>query len=1139
MNEPSARRSFFAFTVERRVAVAMVFLAVCVFGSVGLQRLPVNLLPDVSYPTVTVRTEYPGAGPRDIEERISERVEELVSVAPGVRRVYSVSRPGVSDVVLEFAWGTPMVFAVQEVRERLDRFFPPAGAGRPLVLRYDPALDPVLTLGLSAEQDHDLIALRNYADLELEERLAQVEGVAAVSLRGGDEEEIRVSVDDQALTAKGLDIAAVAARIGAENMNAASGVVEEGRTEFLVRTLNEYRDLQEIGDTIVARRGETSIRLREVARVERLPREPEVISRVGGRPCVLLDVRKEADANIVDLCRRVRELVFGTEAQQRAVAAGRHLEPLAADVEAEPLQRQAALRQRAAMTDFLAFELRRQGMGIALLSDQSTFIQQAVDDVLGNAIQGGILAILVILLFLRRLPPTAIMAVSIPISLLATFAPMFLSDIDLNIMSLGGLALGVGMLVDNSIVVLESIVREREAGADRRTAAVRGTSRVAGAVIASTLTTVAVFAPIVFVEGLAGQIFRDQALTVVYALLLSLLVALFLVPMLASLRMPAATPAPGALGRGPAWIVGDRPRGRGFPAALGWLAFAGLLPLRAVGFLLTWLLALALLVVGGGVRLLLRGLGVLFRPVGALFQAAYDRAERAYPAVLGLALRRRGLVLTAALLLLAAAGWRGAGLGTTILPDVHQGEFWLEAFLSRASTVRNTDEVATALERRIAALPEVERTFVASGTDPEELNDSEQGKHSARIQVRLRPAPNRAEQEERTRDAIAAIVRTEPAVLSHRFAVSSVLQFRATVVIELVGHDLVDLRRACDEVTAALAAIPDLRDARATLQRGNPELSIRLDRDRLAALGIEAEVIARQLRAKVQGEVPTLFAEREKKIDLRVRMAKEELATEAALRALNVNPQGYPEIPLSTVAEITRREGPSEIRHLGSVRGAEVTADVQGFDLGRAQLRAEAALAGLDLPQGVEARLGGQKRDMEQSRQSLLLALGLAVFLVYVVMASQFESIVQPLVLMASVPLALIGVVLGLELSGLEVSVIAFLGGIVLAGIVVNNAIVLIDQVNQLRAEGMPKAAAIVEGGRRRLRPVLMTTLTTLLGLLPQTGWLVGVPFLGGGSEGLELRAPLAVVVIAGLASSTLLTLVVVPVVYSLADRRP
>jgi HAE1 family hydrophobic/amphiphilic exporter-1 len=1111
-------RSLFDCTATRPVAISMAIIAAMVFGTVGLWKLPVDLLPDVSYPTLTVRTEYPGATPQDVEERVSDRVQEAVAVVPGVRRTISISRPGISDVLLQFHWGKRMEFAASDVRERLDRVFLPREARAPLVLRYDPSLDPVLTLGLSG--DKSLVELRRIAEELIELELGEIPGVAAVKLRGGDEEEIRIAIDEQALAAHGLDVQLVAQRLQIENLNAESGKLEEGKTEYLVRALNEFQSLRDIEETILERRGGFSIRVKDVARVRRVPQDKQVVSRVDGRPCVLIDVYREAGKNIVDLCARVRTRTFGTPAQQRYVEAGRHLrQPAAATDDAgdppgqdrQKAERDAQFRaaaERRQMTDFLQFEARQAGAGLDLLQDQSTFIQASIADVKSDAVVGGLLAIFVLFLFLRRFATTLILAALIPVSLLITFAPMYIAGVSLNVMSLGGLALGVGNLTDNAIVILESITRLREGGMPRVRAAVLGTARVAGAVTASTLTTVAVFLPIVFVEGVSGQLFRDQALAVVFSQVISLVVALFGVPMLIAAgggRRGVLAPAPPA-----------SRAGRAVQALASW-------PLRAV---------LALAVAAGAV------LQALLRPAVAVFDFVWRRVERGYPGLLAGALRQRLVTLGAVGALVAFTASRVDDLGNEAMPDVHQGEFYVDAFLPRDSAVERTDAVLAPLERKIAALPGVRKTFVAVGVERDELNDSDQGEHSARILVRLEPDPDRARQEQRLREQIRALLDAEPQVLTYRFARPSLLSFGSALSVEVLGFELTALRQAALAVENALRAVPGLRDVRSTLQRGNTEVSVSFDRERTMALNLDTAALTRILQTKVQGDVPTRFSERDRKIDIRVRIDPSELDSYHRLLQLNVNPAGQPPIPLESVASLQRVEGPSEIRRIGSLRGAEVQATHAGLDRGRTERLVEEALAGTLLPRGVEVRIGGDREETERSEASLRLALLLALFLVYVVLSSQFESLLQPLIIMVSVPLALVGVVPVLELLAIPISVIVLLGAIVLAGIVVNNAIILIDQINQLRAQGLAKRAAILEGARSRLRPVVMTMLSTVLGLLPLTGWLSRLPLVGGDAEGLELRAPLAITVLTGLLISTLLTLVVVPVLYSLTDRR-
>ncbi len=1062
--------SFFSFTTTRPVAVSMVVLAAVVFGLVGLSKLPINLLPDIAYPTVTIRTEYPGSSPEDVEERVSERIQDQVSVVQGVRRVTSISRAEVSDVVLEFTWGTQMVFAISDIRERLDRVRLPEDAERPLVLRYDPSLDPVLTLGLSG--DADPVELRRMAEEDIERELSKIEGVAAVKVRGGDEEEIRITIDEAALDVFGIDVATLAQRLTDENVNTAAGTIEEGKTEFLVRTLGEFQNLEEVADVIVDRRNDGMIRLRDVARITREPKEKEVISRVNGTPCVLIDVYKEARANIVSLAGDVRDRVFGTAPQRAYVAKlaePKPDKPAAEEKKGDWENEFAKKRRHRMMTDFLTHQLTPFGVRLDMLQDQSQFIETSIDEVQSSAFMGGLFAILVIFLFLRRFSTTVILATSIPISIAASFAPIFISDITLNVMSLGGLALGVGMLVDNSIVVLESITRSREAGLGIRAAAVQGVSRVASAVTASTLTTIAVFFPIVFVEGMAGQLFRDQSLTVVYSLLMSLLVALFVIPMLASRGRDKDVTAPATA------------------------------------------------------------------QAGKLFAAT----ERVYERMLRGALRFRWAIVLIAVGLLALAGRQVTTLGNELLPEVSQGELYVDVFLPRDATVERTDEVVGPIEKTVATMPEVERTFLAVGVDKQELNSSEEGEHSARILVSLKPTSDLQASEESLREKVRATIRAIPEVQSFRFSRPSVLSFSAPLAVEILGRDLRALREVSQSVEESIRrSVPGVRDVRSTLQRGNPEIVLRLDREKMSALGIDSGRVTDILRSKVQGDVPTRYAERERKIDMRVSMDKHDLGTVRHLLDVNVNPAGVPVIPLASIADVQRLEGPSEIRRIGDVRGAEVHATVIGFDLGSTQERIERALANVPRPTGIDVRVGGQKADMDASLDSLTMALLLAVFLVYVVMASQFESLLQPLMILCSLPLAFVGVIFLLGVLDVPISVVVLLGAIVLAGIVVNNAIILVDQINRLHRDGADKMQAIVEGARIRLRPVLMTTLTTVLGLLPLTGWLQQLPVVGGTGEGLELRAPLAITVVAGLTSSTLLTLIVIPVVYSIVGRR-
>ena len=520
------------FTTDRPVAVLMVFLAAVVFGYFSLGQLPVTLMPEMSYPTLTVRTEYPGAAPEEVENDISRPIEEALGVVGGLNEISSISRAGVSDVVLEFVWGTPMVDAIQNTLEKLDLVYLPREAEKPLLLHYDPSLDPVMELSLSGSSssikyrgDEGLRRLRRIAELQVKRLIEPVKGVAAARVRGGLEEEIHVLIDEAKLQRVNLSIGQVLSRLRAENINAAGGRIREGGAEYMIRTINEYQTLEEIADTIVFRREGREIRVKDLGQVIHGQRDREMLTHTDGAESVQIDIYKEADANMVAVAKRVIALVG------EVPTSGKKKD----DKTKSPRELQREKMKKLFRGPTLAGKLFNEEQAkLRVVADRSVFIDNSIKEVVNTAIVGGILAVIVLLLFLRDIRTTAIIALSIPISIFVTFAPLNLLNVSLNIMSLGGLAMGIGMLVDSSIVVLESIYRCREEGDSTRSAAIRGTTEVRGAVIASTLTSICVFFPMVFVEGLAGQVFSDLGLTVVTSLVAALIVAVLFIPMLAS-----------------------------------------------------------------------------------------------------------------------------------------------------------------------------------------------------------------------------------------------------------------------------------------------------------------------------------------------------------------------------------------------------------------------------------------------------------------------------------------------------------------------------------------------------------------------------------------------------------------------------
>jgi HAE1 family hydrophobic/amphiphilic exporter-1 len=1056
------------FSLGRRVTVSMCAVALVVFGWVAFGRLPINLLPELSYPSLTVETRFPGAAPGEVEVLVSRPVEEAVGVVAGVQRLVSVSRPGLSQVTLEFGWGRNMDFASMDVREKLDRVILPRETSKPVVLRFDPANDPVQRLYLAG--GGSLYRLRYLADEVVKKDLESTDGVAAIKVNGGYEEEIQVRVDQGKLALLGLTIEDVNRRLLQENINQAGGSLYESEARYLVRARNEFRSLEDILDTVVLARDGRNVTMRDVARVERTHKQREVITRFDGREAVELAVYKEGDANTVAVARAVE----------------RRLERVRRELPA--------------------------GITVATGVDQSRFIQASIDEVIGNAALGGLIAIVVLLFFLKDVAGTLIIGVSIPISIIATFFLMYQTGTTLNVMSLGGLALGVGMLVDNAIVVLESIARRRERGEPAARAARAGASEVGRAVVASTLTTVAVFAPVVFVEGIAAQIFRDQALTVSFALLASLAVSLTLIPMMTALAGGRAGTAP------PAPSAADPGAGGGFRRAARRVSGAVL-----VGGPIAGLRGLRI-----GFAAAARGVAAALRPLARGFDAALAVVHHAYPPLLKAALRAPAVVLGLALLASAGALLVGRNLGVDLIPSFSQGEFSFLIEMPEGTPLESTDrfvqEVQPVLQgdARVAS-----HSAIAGGAGLSLARTGTEGENTARLQVRLRPGASRRDEEE-----VAARIRERllaAGVARFKFERPTYFTFRTPIEVEVYGDDLGDLTTAAARVREAVERIPGLVDVRSSLEIGAPELQIAFNREQLARLGLDLFQVAATVRNKVQGEVATRFLEGDREIDVRVRSVEPGRASVDDVRNMIVGQREGRPIFLSAVAAVRRAAGPSEVRRIGQKRAVVIAGNLTGRDMGAVAAEVRAALRVLPLPAGVIAGLSGQEEEMQRSFRSLMLALALAVFLVYLVMASQFESFLHPFVVMFTVPLGGIGAVFALALTGHTINIVAIIGAVMLAGIVVNNAIVLIDAVHRLRSEGLPKEEALVQAGLTRLRPILMTSSTTVLGLLPMAA---------GFGEGGELRAPLAITVIGGLSAATLLTLVVIPVVYALVDRK-
>ncbi|MBI4544936.1 MAG: efflux RND transporter permease subunit [Gemmatimonadetes bacterium] len=1090
-------------SIQRPVAVSMFFLAAVFLGGISFTRLPIDLLPDIAYPRLVIYTTYPNVAPAEVERFVTEPVEQAVSTVPGAQGVESVTREGVSLVTVRFAWGADMDFATLNVRERLDnqRDRLPELASRPVALKTDPRSEPVLALSVAGAAD--LAALKELAESVFKRRLEQLEGVAQAAVVGGLEREIQVEADPRLLESYGLTIDDVARALDAANAAAPGGTVRRGRYRYALRTLGEFQSVEEIGEVVVERRragltpgasartgsgtGSGSgagaavptslVSVRDVARVRDGFRERESEARYNGQEAVGLLLFKESGANTVRVAERV----------------------------------DAALAQ-----------LRREYPDIRLevAMSQAGFVADAISNVTQALVLGGLLAFLVLFLFLRDARYPVAIALSIPISVVVTFALLHAAGVTLNIMSLGGLALGVGMLVDNSIVVLENIFRRRHGlqhggaagplpagrgvegaggvegaevvvaagpgleGALPIDSAARGAEEVQGAITASTLTTIAVFGPIVYVQGVAGELLGPLALAVAFSLLASLVVALTLLPtMAARWQGGAATagPAPGPVRR--------------------WSRLATR-PVR---------------------RLVAR----LATPPLDAFDRGFARFAAWYHRLLERALEHRGRVVAITVALLLATMALGLFLKRGVLPEVDQGAFRVRLELPRGTPLEQTAAAARRVEEVLRADPEVEAVFSRVGRQQAVagVDAAGQGINTATLEVRLQAHARTEGVLDRLRPRLAGF---PPGALALETGQATALGrllggAEADLVVRVRGDHLETALAYGRDLETRLAGVRSLANVRLGTEIGQPEVRVEIDRERAAAYGIEPRRVAEAVEAYMRGKVATEFVDFDRKVPVVVRLPEEARRSLETLRLLRVDG-----VPLRELVRTHEDVGPAEVRRLDQGRVVPVYADVAAGGLEAAIHQAGRVLAAAPPRAGLRAEIGGANEEMRRSFRELGFAFTLALLLVYMILAAQFESFTHPFTILLSVPLGIIGAILALAITGGGLNTMSLIGMVILVGIAVNNAIVKVDFINQMRRQGLSTREAILEAGRARLRPILMTTVTTVLGLAPLA--------LGLG-RGADLRAPLAVAVIGGLITATALTLIVVPVAYDLVEE--
>ncbi len=1057
--------------VRRPVATAMFFVAVALLGVVSLGKLSVDLLPDLAYPKITVWTTYVDAGPLEIEEFVTRPIEEAASTVAGLRRVRSVSREGLSLVTLEFHWGVDMEFASLAVREKLDqlRWILPREAGRPSIVRLDPRSQPIMALSLAGA---DLMRLRDLARDVYKRRLEQLKGVAMAVVTGGLEREIHVDVDTRRLATFGLSLDQLSAALAAANYSLPGGTIKRGLYRYSLRALGEFQSPEEIATVVIGRSPDGAlIRVADVAHVEDGFRERESITRFNGSESVGLLLKKEAGANTIEVSRRVHAVLEQLRAEYPSVQ-------------------------------------------VAVAYDQAEFIANALANVKQALLVGGMLAFLVLFFFLDDVRQPVSIGLSMPLSVLAALILFFFSGVNLNLMSLGGLALGIGMLVDNSIIVLENIFRHRQAGRTAESAAVVGAKEVAMPVLASTLTTVAVFLPVVYVRGVAGQLFRDQALAVTFSLLASLVVSLSLLPVLLSRA------------RGPGRRRGSTPvpAGTGSPSALRSLVGTVLAPIRRLVHRCGKKLSRASLLLWGPIaRFFHKGFALSDRMMARL-TAAYEQAEE-------WVLDHRTWILAGLVLILVSGTFLGARLAREFMPRVDQGEFVVEVEAPVGATVEATSERVAHLEQWLLRQPEVEAVFSTVGLieDPLALFTEEAALHRGKLHVRLRRSPTR-----NTWELMAALRERAPHLIDARVQVreaANVLQqllgtSEPPVVIKVLGEDFHLAAQIARQVEALVRDVPGLKAVQEQWEEGRPEVLIQIDRERAAMHGLSPRQVASFIQHSVKGRVATQFKDFDQKVNVLVRPRVEERVDMEQLRAARLR-ASLAEVPLGELIRYQYRQGPTEIRREDQVRELLLVGSVEGRAAGEVLQDIARRLEHFAPPPDYRVVVAGEREELNRSFRSLAYALLLSVVLIYMILAAQFESLRHPFIIMLDVPLTVAALGLLFALLGLTLNAITLIGLIVMAGIAVNDSIVKVEFINQLRRQGIQLRAAILEAGRIRLRPILMTSVTTVLGLVPLAiGW----------GQGAELQRPLALALIGGLCISTAVSLLVVPLLYSLVE---
>lgn len=1044
-------------SIRRPILMTMLILAFVVLGVFSLSRLGIDLFPNVEFPFVVVTIVYPGAGPEEMETLIAEPVEEEISSISGLKHVTSTAQEGLAFIMVEFDLEMDVDLAAIDVKDRIDKIRNrlPTDIQQPVIQKFDIGALPIIDLAVSSPRP--LEETYKLTDEVIKRGLSRVRGVAGLTITGGKEREIRVHLSRLRLNQFGVSPYDVIGQIGAHNLNVPAGHVIEGRKEISVRMAGEFASVAELGRIEVALDHDRKVRLEELGWVEDGFKEQRELSTFNGESSVGIALVKKADANSV-------QVAAGVFKELKAIRA-----ELPADVR------------------------------IDIARDRSKFIKDSVDDVFGNLIIGALLTAFILFLFLHSLPTTVIAAVSMPVSIIATFVLIDFAGFTLNFMSLMGLAISVGILTANSIVVLENIERHKGMGLPIAEAASVGTSEIALAVAASTLTNVVVFTPMAFMSGIVGQFFKEFGLTVAYSTIISLLVSFTLTPMMASRHLRA-----------------------------GAYALFGI-----VTFLVVWwrlgqdpaLLILMVVALGG----LARSYGWLDRFAKG-WDRFYDGLAEDYRRSLKWALGHKWVVLgVVAFLFIGSFALLPLGfVGTEFFPKADQGAFSVMAEMPVGSSLAETDKVIVTISHRILSEPYITSVYTSTGRTEGGHSSSGQGVNLGMVIVRMVDRELRPYSVGEYLDKLRLKMADIPgATITLRETQSMGGGGESDITVEIMGRDIAALTSLADTLQSHMRTMGGMVNVESSWKIGKPELRISPRRDRITDLGLTPAAVGMALRGLVEGSVASKFRESGDEYDIRVKLDPSDLTAGSDLTAVYLK-SGDKQVQLSELVELTPTEGPTSISHKDKQRVVYVSADVSGTTSGQAVSRLRQFTDELRLPPGYSIYYGGQSERMTESFNELLKAMGLAIILTYMLMTAMLESYKHPFTIILTLPMGLIGVMLALFLTGNSISMFSLMAMVMLVGIVVNNGILLIDYTNVLRRDGREVDQALLEACPVRLRPIIMTNLASAFGMLPLA--------LGIGAGG-EFRAPLAIVSIGGLVSSTVFTLYVIPIIYRMMER--